>query len=290
MKIEKWLQRNTSELKGKTVAVSGSTGGIGRPLCAYLAQLGADLILMDRNTEKSRNLADQLKATYPSLTVSCLHLDLEDIPSVKQAAASLESQLPDVLILNAGAYYIPRHTCSTGLDNIFQINFASPYYLVTRLKPALQQKGGKVVAVGSIAHNYSKMNPNDIDFSGEHRCSKAYGNAKRFLMFSLWELYSCEPGLSIVHPGITLTNITAHYPKWIFAIIKHPMKVIFMPPKIACLSILRGIFAQPRKYCWIGPGAFDIWGLPRERKLRTCSADESARIKKHADLLCKSMD
>ena len=38
MMIEKWLLKHTRSLVGKTVAVSGSTGGIGRELCRYLSQ------------------------------------------------------------------------------------------------------------------------------------------------------------------------------------------------------------------------------------------------------------
>ena len=34
MNIKKWLHINTESLKGKRVAVTGSTGGIGRELCS----------------------------------------------------------------------------------------------------------------------------------------------------------------------------------------------------------------------------------------------------------------
>ena len=53
MKIEKWLNENTSSLWGKNVAITGSTGGIGVELCEYLCKLGANLILVDRNLQKS---------------------------------------------------------------------------------------------------------------------------------------------------------------------------------------------------------------------------------------------
>ena len=53
MTVNKWLKRNSDSLSGRTVAVSGSTGGIGRQLCKILAALGANLILIDRNRKKS---------------------------------------------------------------------------------------------------------------------------------------------------------------------------------------------------------------------------------------------
>ena len=80
--------------------------------------------------------------------------------------------------------------------------------------------------------------------------------------------------LAIAHPGITFTGITAHYPKVIFALIKHPMKVIFMRPNRAALSILWGVFEDTEAYQWIGPKWFDVWGLPRKKKLHSCSEAE----------------
>ena len=43
--MERWLSKNTESLVGKKVAVTGTTGGIGKELCKYLAKLGAELIL-----------------------------------------------------------------------------------------------------------------------------------------------------------------------------------------------------------------------------------------------------
>lgn len=280
MKIynKKWIEKHTHSLVGKTVAISGATGGIGVELCRYLAYLGASLILLDRNKEKSGALKERLQEEFPSLSISLIRLDLSDISTVKEAAELLSKTELDALILNAGAYHVPRYKCSSGLDNVFQINFASPYYLVRELLPTLRVRDGRIVAVGSIAHNYSKIDTNDIDFSTRSKSSLVYGNAKRYLMYSLMGLFDGGDGLAITHPGITFTNITAHYPPLIFAVIKHPMKVIFMKPRKACLSILQGLFESTRKNEWIGPRIFNVWGKPKKQPLKTCSADEAEKI------------
>ena len=104
-------------------------------------------------------------------------------------------------------------------------------------------------------------------------------------MFALYELFKNESDvtLSVTHPGITFTNITAHYPRLIYAIIKHPMKIIFMKPRRAALSLVRGVF-EPCGYCeWIGPRVFDVWGLPRKRTLSSCDASERAEIHRIAE-------
>lgn len=152
--MKKWLKKNTASLAGKTVAISGATGGIGNRLCEYLAGLGARLVLLDRSEERSCALGQRLQAQHEGLSVDYIRLDLADMDCVKEAAEQLNKLPVDVLILNAGAYHIPRFRCSTGLDNVFQINFAAPYYLVRTLLPHLRSRAGRVVAVGSIAHNY----------------------------------------------------------------------------------------------------------------------------------------
>ncbi len=280
MSIDKWLRENTSSLKGKKVAITGSTGGLGREICRYLASLEADLCLMDRNHERSLEHKQALISEFPSVCVTLISVDLEDIDSVRSATRALIEQGVDIFIHNAGAYSIPRHRCSTGFDNVFQINFVSPYYMIRSLLPHLCKRSGKVIAVGSIAHDYSKADPKDIDFSTRKAASKVYGNAKRYLMFSLYELFKDrnDVKLAIAHPGITLTNITAHYPKPIFAIIKHPMKLIFMPPRRAALCIIRGVFEDCGYLNWIGPRIFDIWGMPKNKRLKTSTAQEREHI------------
>ncbi len=285
MSVKKWLRQNTAPLDGKTVAITGSTGALGRALCHYLAELGASLLLIDRNAARSAALRDELAAKFPDASVACINADLENMESVKNAAAQLTSLPVDVFIHNAGAYAIPRHRCDTGYDNVFQINFVSPYYLIRTLLPQLRARHGRVVIVSSIAHDYARSDPQDVDFSTRRRASLVYGNAKRYLTFALAELFREERDatLSITHPGISFTGITAHYPKVIYALIKHPMKVIFMKPKKACLSTLCGVFTPSANGTWRGPRYFGIWGLPHQRPLRSADATERAAIFSRAE-------
>ena len=280
MKYDKWLNKNTESLVGKTVAISGSTGGLGKHLCRYLAALGAELVLLDRNRARSEANKKALEEEFNGVKVSLLTVDFVDSFSVAEATEKLKELAPDLLIHNAGAYSIPRCTSNSGYDNVYTINFVSPYYMIRELLPFIRKKQGRVAVVGSIAHNYSRINEDDIDFSEVKAASKVYGNAKRFLMFSLYELFKDETDvtLAVTHPGITFTNITAHYPKLIFALIKHPMKVIFMSPEKAALSIVKGFFTPTEYHTWYGPRVFDVWGLPSKKKLRTCSLSESRRI------------
>ena len=280
MRTETWIKQNAASLSDKTVAISGSTGGLGSVLCARLAELGAGrLILLDRNASKAEALKNALTQRYPDLCVEIVLTDLSDMQSVRAAAQALEKKPIDVLICNAGAYAVPRYITSSGLDNVFQINFAAPYYLMRRLTPQLRSRGGRVVLVGSVAHRYSCTDPHDVDFRTRDRASLVYGNAKRYLMIAAPDT-AAKVGLPIAltHPGIAVTGITAHYPKCLYALIKYPMKVIFMHPRRACLSILRGVYEETQPGEWIGPRYFDVWGLPQKSRYDTYNAEEKARV------------
>ena len=61
------------------------------------------------------------------------------------------------------------------------------------------------------------------------------------------------------------------------------MKIIFMKPRTAALSIVRAIFEPCSDFEWIGPAIFDVWGKPKKKKLRTASAEEIKRIKLTAE-------
>jgi len=279
MNISNWLEQNTESLKGKTVAITGSTGGLGKEICKYLALLSANLILLDRNRTKSENLGRILTEMYPEISVKYVTLDLTDIDSVKVVCDILKNLNIDVLILNAGAYNITRYKCSTGYDNIFQINFISQYYLCQRLLSESAGKTYKVIAVNSIAHLISKINTKDPQLLSCRNSEKVYGNAKRFMLYALFDLFKNNDfNLSVVHPGITYTNMMTNYPKFISSIIKYPMKKLFISPSTAALCVIKGIFTKCNNLEWIGPAFLGIWGLPRKSKLKEVSSDEEKCI------------
>ena len=284
--MNKWIKNNITKLSGKTVAITGSTGGLGSHICNHLASGGANLILLNRSIEKTKQQEQDLKRQYPNIDIKIIQTDLADFNSVKQATEQLKQLNIDVLILNAGIYHCPRFITDIGYDNIFVTNFVSHYYMVKQLMPVLSKSTlAKVVAVGSIAHNYCKLNLKDIDYANNYKHSKVYGNSKRFLMFGLHELFKTETKvkLSVVHPGVTFTNITNHYPKVIYNLIKYPMKILFPSPRKASMHIVSGIFNSTDYGYWIGPKIMSVWGKPRISKLKTCTQKEGQGIFKIAE-------
>lgn len=291
MNINKWIKQNCTNLDGKTICITGSTGGLAQAFTEKLASLGANFIFANINKEKSEKQKQLLLAKYPNVQIQILNVDLFDMNSVKLFVCKLKQLKVDILIMNAGVYNVPRKTSNEGFDNVFQINFVSAYYIIKQMLPNLRKiKDSKVVVIGSIAHNYTKCNFNDIQLVSEKRFSKIYGNSKRFLMFSLYKLFENSPiKLAIVHPGVTLTQMTNHYPKAINWFVKLGIKLIFPKPEKACLSVLSGVYLSTNTNEWIGPSKFNIWGYPKKQKLNTCSNSEALQIFATAEEIYKNM-
>ena len=283
MTIKKWLQLNTSSLKGKRVVITGATGGLGQEICSYFLSLGATITLACRNKSKADHLKSNLLSRYKTANIDFVCLDLTKKESVDNCVSELKKYNGiDILVNNAGVYNVPLEKLDSGFNNVFQINFVYTYYLTKQLLPELEKKDNSTcITLGSVAHNYSKIDEDDIDFSSQKKPSKIYGNSKRFLMFSLYELFkNSKVNLSIVHPGVTLTPMTNHYPKAINWLVKIGIKLFFPNPKKAVLSVLYGVTHETKNNEWIGPSIYNVWGFPKKSPLKTCSPEEYAKINK----------
>lgn len=280
MSTKKWLQKNIGSLVNKNIIVTGATGGLGQELCYALAYLNANIFLACRSEQKAINLKNKILQKYPQASISYIPLDQTTNSSIDLFLHSVDKiENVHAIFFNAGIYNVPVKKLDNGYNNIFNVNFVSVYYMIKKLLPKIKKDQSKIIAVGSVAHNYSKIDVNDVDFSTHTKPSKVYGNSKRFLMFSLYELAKNEKfALSIVHPGITLTNMTNHYPKAINWLVKIGIKLLFPSPQNAVLNLIYGLNNQTPYHTWIGPKLFNIWGKPKIKKLKTCSPSESQQI------------
>ena len=171
MNYTKWLDKNAQSLAGKKVAITGSTGGLGKEICRFILTLGGKLVLVDRNRARSEKNREELVSEFPDASVELVRADLSEISSVKSAVEELKGMEIDVFLHNAGAYSIPRYDTDSGYENVFTINFISPYYMIRELLPNLRDRGGRVLVVGSIAHNYSVIDEDDVDFATRKQAS-----------------------------------------------------------------------------------------------------------------------
>ena len=247
-------------------------------LCFFFTRLGFRSVPLP---SMLLNLPSQKQ--YPDLQTEYIPLELEDVDSIRRAAQALQQRPVKYLIHNAGIYSTPRCTTVWGTDNLYHINFAAPYYLTTLLLPTLRQHNVRVVLVSSIAHK----------IANKDSCLQAgvYGYAKRHMLLASQHLFAGEGGccLTLVHPGITPTGITSHYPKVVRALIKYPMKWIFHSPQKAALNVIAGLFVLPQDGDWIGPSRLGVWGFPKCTRGAVLSTEERQKAANIAQQLAQTL-
>jgi L-fucose dehydrogenase len=84
-------------LKGKVIIVSGGAKGIGRAICELLAEEGATPVILDKDREAGKELADKIHATFEGLDLN----DVSACESTIAAIASIHGKI-DGLVNNAG--------------------------------------------------------------------------------------------------------------------------------------------------------------------------------------------
>ena len=102
-----------SQLKDKTVFITGASSGIGKACAELFAKEKANLILTARRIDRVKNLANRLEKKN-KINTKCIKLDVRNYEQVEEAISSLKSTWKkiDFLINNAGL--------SRGLDKIYE--------------------------------------------------------------------------------------------------------------------------------------------------------------------------
>lgn len=113
-------------LKGKTVYITGGTGGIGTPLVKHLKDAGSNVIVYD--IEKDGDL----------------------VRNINQTCAYLKSNTPDILINMAG-YNVFDYCENQDLDAIVDLNLMVPIRLSQAVLPGMKSRNsGHIVNMGSM--------------------------------------------------------------------------------------------------------------------------------------------
>lgn len=136
------------EIEGKTVLLTGATGGLGRAMAHRLAGAGATLIASGRQEDALTELADELPGSGHSIAVC----DLGQPDAATRLAATLGPV--DCLVANAALPATGRLTelSEEQVARMLRVNLESPILLTQALLPGMLDRGrGKVVVIGSLA-------------------------------------------------------------------------------------------------------------------------------------------
>lgn len=260
----------------KLLAITGSTGGLGSAMVKKIAKEGYDLLLLNRNEEKTKKQIELLKKINPNININYRLVNIDKFNEVKELVNYLKEIHFDYLILNAAIYNCKVYKLETGYNNVFSVNYLVNYYILKELRN--KNDFDKIIVIGSIAYKMAKLIEDDIDYTNHSKINKIYGNSKRFLMFSILKEFENDERIVIAHPGITYTNLTSHYPKWINWLVCIGIRLLFPRPRSAAKVILAGIDKNTNYLEWISPKFFTIWGGPIIKKIKDVNDEEILKI------------
>jgi retinol dehydrogenase 14 len=207
------------QMAGKTVLVTGASGGIGKATALGLAEMGAHLAIIGRDEPRTRTAAGEIQAEGGA-QVEVFVGDLSSQSEVRRLADEVLRRLPriDVLVNNVGGYWDTRHVTADGLERTFALNHLAPFLLTDLLLDRL--KGGapaRVVTVASNAQALGRIDFDDLQGERAYSGARAYNQSKLASVLFTYELARKLRGMSVtanaLHPGVVSTSFGAEDPR-----------------------------------------------------------------------------
>lgn len=181
-----------SDIKGKVIAITGASSGIGEAAAKVLAAAGAHVLIGARRTERLEELAADIAAKGGSVRLQ--KLDVTDRADVEAFAGFAKSEFGrlDVIVNNAGVMPLsPLDALKVDeWDRMVDVNIKGVLYGIAAALPRMKAQGsGQFVNISSI---------------GGHRVWPTCGvySATKFAVRALSE------GLRLEHDDIRVTIIS----------------------------------------------------------------------------------
>jgi retinol dehydrogenase 14 len=207
-----------TSMAGRTVLVTGGTGGIGEATALGLAAMGSDVAITGRDTARAEVAASRIRAATGA-RVEVFVGDMSSQSEVRRLAAESLDRLPriDVLVNNVGGYWNTRHVTADGLERTFAVNHLSLFLFTGLLLDRLKQSAtARVVTVSSHAHAQGRIDFDDLQGERSYSGARAYNQSKLANLLFTYELARRLRGSGVtanaLHPGVVRTAFGAEDP------------------------------------------------------------------------------
>ncbi|NNC13161.1 SDR family NAD(P)-dependent oxidoreductase [Planctomonas sp. JC2975] len=201
----------------RTVVITGASSGIGEYAAGVLARQGDRVVVVGRNAERTRAVADRIGG-------EALLADFERLDDVRELASALLKRLDriDVLANNAGGLYGSREVTVDGHERTIQTNHLAPFLLThllhDRLVESAKDAPVRVVSTASMANMFGSLRLDDLDW--EQRPWRggwqAYGTSKLATILFARRLGELLTGTGVsaysFHPGTIVTRFGGQSP------------------------------------------------------------------------------
>lgn len=143
---------------GKTVLVTGGTGGIGGAVCRQFISLGAKVIVTGTNDQKLENFKKNILDKNPSVnpenikTFKCNLFSREEMDTLIKYINDDLGGL-DILVNNAGITKdgLMMRMKNSDWDDVVSVNLSAPFYLTKGLiRNMMKKEFGRIINISSV--------------------------------------------------------------------------------------------------------------------------------------------
>ncbi|CAH0555604.1 unnamed protein product [Brassicogethes aeneus] len=268
--------RGKVRMNGKTVIITGPTGGLGKETAREIAKKGARVILACRNVESGNRTKDELIESTKNENIVVRKLDVSSLKSVREFAQEINrtEQRLDVLIHNAGTAEKSIKMTEDGLETTMATNHFGPFLLTHLLIDLLKRSGpSRVVVVASELYRLCSLNVNQLNPERSWFPLWIYYISKYANIYFTNELAKRLEGTNVtancLHPGMIDSGIWRNVPvplNWPLQLIikgffKTPAQACHTSVYLACAEEVEGVSGKYFMDCkerGLSSGAMDM--------------------------------
>jgi retinol dehydrogenase 12 len=201
-----------NDMSGKICLVTGSTNGIGKSTALELARMGATVVIVGRDAQKTSKVVQEVRAASGNPNVDSLLADLSSQQEVRRLAHEFKNKYSQlhVLLNNAGAVFMQRQLSVDGIEMTFALNHLASFLLTDLLLDTIKASApARIINVSSNAHASGKIEFDNL--LGERSYSpRVYENSKLANILFTLELARRLEGTGVtvnaLHPGFVATG------------------------------------------------------------------------------------
>jgi len=200
-------------MNDKICVVTGASSGIGRVTAEALAELGAMVLIVCRNREKSESTRLEIIRKHKDARVEFFLADLSSQKEIHVLADAIKARYQhiDVLVNNAGGINPRRILTVDGVETTFAVNHLAHFLLTNLLLEQLRAApAARIINVSSQVHRYGKIYFDDLTLKRGFSPLNSYVQSKLANVLFTYELARKlgNTGVSVnaLHPGGVRTN------------------------------------------------------------------------------------
>lgn len=157
---------DNTDVRGKTIMITGANQGIGLAAARMLAKRGCTLYLVCRNREKGEEAVKEIVAESGNRDVHLLVCDVSSMSDIRKLSLDFgkSTRSLHVLINNAGVMIKPPAKSADGLEINFATNTLGSYAVTRAMEPFLKRSApSKVIFVSSGGALLEGLEVNDLE-------------------------------------------------------------------------------------------------------------------------------